>query len=221
MIKILFREKYTILLAALLVHVIISPFMAGAISIGLFLDLTFSLVMFSAVFSISRGSRLPMAASVLLMLPCLFIVWWIYASEAGDEIRLISFILQAVFVLYITVLMGVSILKAPKITRDVISAAIVVYLFVALFFANLYLILEFTYPGSFTLSHEAILEHPEVMRYFSMVTLSTLGYGDISPVSPQAQTMASVQAIFGQFYLAVLIARLVSMHGTRPSQNTE
>ncbi|HCY84590.1 MAG TPA: hypothetical protein DHV36_05580 [Desulfobacteraceae bacterium] len=221
MIKFFFREKYTILLAALLVHVIVSPFMAETVSLGLFLDLTFSLVMLSAVFSVSRGSRVPLVASVLLMLPCLFLVWWIYIAGPLEEIRLVSFILQALFVLYITILMGIYILKAPEITRDVISAAIVVYLFVSLFFANLYLILEFTYPGSFTLAHDAILKHPEVMRYFSMVTLSTLGYGDISPVSPQAQTMASVEAIFGQFYLAVLIARLVSMHGMRPSDDTE
>jgi hypothetical protein len=48
--------------------------------------------------------------------------------------------------------------------------------------------------------------------YFSFVTLCTLGYGDIVPVSPVAQTFSAVEAIIGQLYLAVLVARLVGMH---------
>ncbi len=83
----------------------------------------------------------------------------------------------------------------------------------AVVFAKLYLILEMTYPGSFTISHDAILKDPGILRYFSMVTISTLGYGDISPVSSQARSMASMEAILGQIYLTVLIARLVSVFG--------
>ena len=213
MLKFLAREKYSILLAAVLVNVIAAPFMPSSVSLELFMDITFTIVMFGAVFSISKGRKAPLAVSVTLMLPCLFFIWWTYFYTHHENILLVSAVLQALFILYISFLIFISILQAPKVTPDVISGAIVVYLFGAVFFAKLYLILELTYPGSFTVPHEAILKDPGILRYFSMVTISTLGYGDISPVSSQARSMATVEAILGQVYLAVLIARLVSIYG--------
>ena len=89
--------------------------------------------------------------------------------------------------------------------RDVVSAALAVHLFSAMLFAKLYLMLELAYPGSFSISHETIRDNPGLLKYFSMVTLSTLGYGDLSPVNDKSQTLASMEAIFGQIYLAVLM----------------
>ncbi len=213
MFKFLVREKYSILLLAVLVNVIAAPFIPSAMSLELFMDITFTIVMFGAIFTISKGQKAPFALSIVLMLPCLFFIWWTYLYAHHENILLASSILQALFMLYISFLIFISILQTPKVTLDVISSAIVVYLFGAIFFAKLYLILELTYPGSFTISHDVILKDPSILRYFSMVTISTLGYGDISPVSSQARSMASVEAILGQVYLAVLIARLVSVFG--------
>ena len=213
MFKILIREKYTILLCTVLLNAIAAPFFTRTVGLELFLNLTFSLVMLTAVFSLSRGGKTPLAASIFLMLPCLFFIWWTYFYSSKGNMMLVSAVFEAFFMMYIALLIVISIFRSPRITHDVISAAIVVYLFVALVFNKLYLILEISFPGSFSVSHAAIMEKPGLLRYFSMVTLSTLGYGDISPVSPKAQAMASVEAIFGQVYLAVLIARLVSLYG--------
>ncbi len=134
-------------------------------------------------------------------------------TQEGQGARLASVSLQALFIVYMAWIIFMNILNSPRVSRDVIAAAVVVYLFVALFFSKFYLILELTYPGSFSVAHEVLIKDPGILRYFSMVTISTLGYGDVSPISSQARSIAGVEALVGQIYLAVLIARLVSMHG--------
>ncbi|MCG8686383.1 MAG: ion channel [Desulfobacterales bacterium] len=221
MFRFFIREKYTILLVMLFLNVIAAPFFSRAMSVELFLDVTFTMVMISAIFSISKGKKAPLAVSVLLMLPCLFFIWWIHFYTPIGNMRVVSICLQALFVVYVSMLIVVSIFHASRVNRDVISAAIVVYLFISVFFYKIYLILELTSPGSFTVSHAEILSKPGLLRYFSLVTLSTLGYGDISPVTPEAQAIASIEAIFGQIYLAVLVARLVSIFGATAPGKTE
>ena len=97
------------------------------------------------------------------------------------------------------------------VTRNIIAAALIAYLFIGLFGANVYMLVELIYPGSFSIPHEIILKDPSVFKYFSFVTLTTLGYGDISPVSSQARSLCVLEALVGQIYLTVLIARLVGM----------
>ena len=219
MLRFFVREKFSILLAVSLLNVIVTPFLPRAVSFEFSLDLTFTAVMFFAVFAISKGKKTPLVASVVLMLPCLVFIWWTYFYSFHARVQLVSTILQALFVVYMAWIIFMNILHSPRVNRDVISAAVVVYLFVALFFSKLYLILELTYPGSFSVAHDVLIKDPSILRYFSMVTISTLGYGDILPISSQARTIASVEALVGQIYLAVLIARLVSMHGVESFRN--
>jgi len=213
MFRFFIKEKFTILLVLALVNVIAAPFLPSAVSLELFLDISFTLVILAAVLSVSKGKRISLAGAVGLMLPCLFFIWWTYLFTFHSRVMLASTILQVVFIVYIAFLILLSVLNAPKVNRDVISAALVVYIFIATFFSKLYLMLELNFPGSFSIPHETLMQNPEVLRYFSIVTLSTLGYGDVLPVTAKAQTMAGVEAIVGQIYLAVLIARLVSLHG--------
>jgi voltage-gated potassium channel Kch len=65
-------------------------------------------------------------------------------------------------------------------------------------------------PGAFAAASGALLEHAHY-QYFSIVTLTTLGYGDITPVHPFARSLAMLEALTGQLFPAILIARLVSM----------
>ena len=59
-------------------------------------------------------------------------------------------------------------------------------------------------------------DHEMTNTYYSFITMSTLGYGDISPVTPHAMTASYVLAILGQLYLAILVARLVALYIGRP-----
>jgi hypothetical protein len=71
-------------------------------------------------------------------------------------------------------------------------------------------LLEQAQPGSFLIGEQQT--DPSHFIYYSFVTMSTLGYGDITPISSPARSLSVLTAVVGQFYIAVLIARLVGMH---------
>jgi hypothetical protein len=102
--------------------------------------------------------------------------------------------------------------KSDSVSRDTISAALIGYLLLTLLWANLYFLLELLHPNSFTVTHEMILSDPSILRYFSFVTITTLGYGDITPITSQARSLTVLEAFIGQMYVAVLIARMVGIH---------
>jgi voltage-gated potassium channel len=92
-----------------------------------------------------------------------------------------------------------------------IFAALDVYLLAGLVFGVGYWVLDQTWPGSFVVASGHRFDLPRA-AYFSFVTIATLGYGDIVPVSDPARGLAILEAVAGQMYLAVLVARLVSLY---------
>lgn len=109
--------------------------------------------------------------------------------------------------------------RARRLTIDGIFATVAAYLMVALLFAQLYLLMLTWNPDSFALPVAAadrpshLLQND--MTYFSLVTLATVGYGDILPRSETARMMAMIEAVVGQFYVAVVVAAFVGMFATR------
>lgn len=99
-------------------------------------------------------------------------------------------------------------LGEAKADGDALAGAVFGYFLIALLWSVLFLALESWAPGSVALPEGT--EHPGTdMLYFSLVTLTTLGYGDILPVSPFAKILAGIEAAVGTLYLAVLIGRIV------------
>ena len=108
------------------------------------------------------------------------------------------------------------VLRRGHVTADKIYAAICVYLLIGYAWAFAYSAMEQLNPGSFSASNEPIAMHVYAARspqmgYFSFVTLTTCGYGDIIPRSQAARTFAVLEAVMGQMYLAILVARLVGL----------
>jgi len=108
------------------------------------------------------------------------------------------------------------VLHSGRVTSDKIFAAICVYLLLGFVWTYVYALLDDMQPGSFADSTETgrtdDVAHVTQLRYLSFATLTTLGYGDILPRSSTARTMAVLEAVMGQIYLAVLVARLVGLH---------
>ena len=103
--------------------------------------------------------------------------------------------------------------RASRITLDGILASVVAYQLIGLFFAQVYTLAMLVNPGSLHLpdSIEPSTENFQLeMIYFSFVTLATLGYGDILPDTDFTRSVSIVEAIVGQFYVAVIVAVLVS-----------
>jgi hypothetical protein len=105
------------------------------------------------------------------------------------------------------------IFRTPRVTLDTIFASVAAYMFVSLAFAQTYLLLFLWNPHSFSLPAGTDFQVGTGFRgemiYFSVVTLATLGYGDIVPKTDLARSLAVIEAMIGQFYMAVLVALLV------------
>jgi voltage-gated potassium channel len=109
--------------------------------------------------------------------------------------------------------------RERRLTVDGIFATVAAYLVVALMFAQVYLLMLAWNPDSFTLPVAAADRSPHLlqndMTYFSLVTLATVGYGDILPRSETARMMAMIEAVVGQFYVAVIVAVFVGMYANQ------
>jgi voltage-gated potassium channel len=131
----------------------------------------------------------------------------LYLSEAILWLLLFSFITWHL-------LRGV--LRQREITSETISMSISVYLLLGFTFGLFYILLDHLQPLAFSLGSTPTPISSEqrafpILVYFSLTTLSTVGFGDITPISLQARYAAVAEAITGQFYLAILVARLVGM----------
>jgi hypothetical protein len=125
-----------------------------------------------------------------------------------------SFILIIFHTTIIVVLMRY-IFTAEQVTADIIYAACAVYLLLSFFFVPVYGMLEAAIPGSFVDNTLGSAVHWQQFVYYSLVTLSTAGYGDILPASPWARMLAGLEATVGVLYVAILVARLVSLYEVR------
>ena len=108
------------------------------------------------------------------------------------------------------------VLKTGPVTMDKIFAAVCVYLLIGFAWTFAYALVDALQPGSIAIhvvrTPDNYLLRQRALRYFSFMTLTTVGYGDIVPVSTAARSLAALEAITGQIYLTVLIARLVGLH---------
>lgn len=103
-----------------------------------------------------------------------------------------------------------------RVTTSTICGSISVYLMIGLAWAMIYVLVQLVAPGSFTLGNgEALGDDFERLIGFSFVTLTTLGYGNVVPTTPQADAITTLEALIGQFYMAIIVARLVAMHLTK------
>jgi hypothetical protein len=105
--------------------------------------------------------------------------------------------------------------RAERPTVDGVFAMVVAYLLIAVVFAELYyLLLVWNHEALHLLQPIAEMQPRELrgeLIYYSLVTISTVGYGDVLPVSSAARTLATLEAVVGQFYVAVVVATFVAM----------
>jgi hypothetical protein len=109
------------------------------------------------------------------------------------------------------------VLSSTTVTHDTLAGAMCVYLLLGVIWAMMFALIESVQPGSFLVGGESVADahggqEGEMAQflYLSFVTLTTVGYGDILPTTPVARRVAVLEAVVGQLYVAVLIARLVS-----------
>jgi len=126
-------------------------------------------------------------------------------------------ILGVIVFAYVVAAIFLYLIRQEEVTGDMIMAAASEYILIGIMFTYIYFLLEAVYPGSFSLPHKKL--DRSTFLYFSFVTLTTTGYGDILPVSHQARSFAIFEQVTGQLFVAVLVARLVSLYTARKKEH--
>jgi hypothetical protein len=208
------------LLIFLLLYLVGSPFLEPYPSLALLAHASLSVVLLFSVYTIQKERRHRSFAMILLFLLLVFYWLGIYGilsfSRLGSEL---FFTLYFSFLVYSYVK---QVINVQRVTANLLYATLCLYLIIGLFWGSLYILLEELHPGSYggVLLEKSQGHSVHIYNYFSMVTLTTLGYGDITPQSAGAAALCQMEAIIGQFFTAVLVAWLVGMYiSDRQSQS--
>ncbi len=203
------QNKYTQLLIVLVINFVSAPFLNGIIG-GLFSSAIFlcATVIIVRTFSLHQKLfRLYLGiAGLAFVLETVTRFGW-YSPQGIFSL----FLIQAIYAIYLGVavlLILRDILLCQRITADTIRGGICVYFLIGFVWALLYGIVTSFDPQAFSQPLIGGESYSKVI-YFSFVTLTTLGYGDIIPVSPLATMLTNLEAIIGQMYPAILISILV------------
>jgi hypothetical protein len=213
--EIYFERRFIILFVSLLAVILVTPLVQGFVGIHIVWNIFISAILLSGVHAIS-GRRRNVYIASLLALPMLVSIWSEYFVE-NKYVVIVGTLCGVVFFAYMIVNILLFIYKQDEVTRDLIVGAAVVYLLMAMMWTFIYKVVEMASPGSFTISATDIHERLR-FTYFSLVTITTLGYGDIVPTTGLASALATLEAVVGQLYLVTTVAWLV---GVRVSQSRE
>jgi voltage-gated potassium channel len=209
------------LLVALVALFVSFPFIESLPSGALIESILLTVVLVSALLAIATRRRILIVAA-LLSLPALIGRWLNHYRPdlVPPEVFLIGGI---VFVLFVVGNLLRFVLNAPSVNTEVLCASISAYLLLGLLWTLGYWLIAELIPDAFAFNASTVADRS--MKglnglYFSFITLSTVGYGDITPVSKVARMLAAAEATTGLLYVAVLIARLVALHATRKSNES-
>ena len=208
-----YRGRYMLLTVALLLTVILHPAIEYVFGTDV-QNVLVTLLLLSGLRAIALHPWLfrPLLA---LVLPVVALIW---ISDRSDS-ALLTWASSAVTQLLLTVVMiqvFIDVLRSRRVTVDVIFGSVAVYLLFGVVMAMAYQFGNSISPGSIieSVPAESTLAGPQFKQflYFSFVTLTSVGYGDLTPISQYARSIAMFEGVVGQLYLAILVARLVGIH---------
>ena len=205
-----FQGRFLFLIISLLGYLIVTPLLEGFIGIKLLLGIFTTAIFITAIYAVSR-KKLFFVIGSLLALPMLVSMWSTYLVDI-PTLLLVGNCFGILFFAFAVVNILSFVFKQHEITLDVIHGAIVAYLLIAMMWASIFSLVESLQPGSFAMVKSQIKEGNLPFYYFSFVTITTLGYGDITPATDIARSFAFLEAVVGQIYLVVLVARLVGIN---------
>jgi hypothetical protein len=143
---------------------------------------------------------------------------WILRVIPDLQRRILEMALHIGTFIFLVIAVGVilrHLFERRAVSIDDLLGTLCGYLMAAMAFTNVYGAIELLSPGAFSINTPIAsllanwYQRESLFTYFSLTTLTTMGYGDITPVAPAARSAAVLQAVFGQFYIAVVVAQLV------------
>ena len=210
------KERFLILICLILGTIVLVPILKGFAALRIFLDIFITAIYISMVYTVSHKKR-HLYIGVLLAMAMLISLWLQYFQQSNlvFAIGRICGILLLIMVIINTLAF---IFKSEDVTIEVIYAAMLVYLLMAFMWSFVYVLLVLINSASFNVALNPGQSYQMRFIYYSFVTITTLGYGDITPATELASSFSILEAVVGQLYLVVVVARLVGMHVSSQSR---
>ena len=208
----IYFSRFVFLLISILLLLVVRPFLEAHAPFHVLINVSFSIVLISGVYAVSEKKKRFYAIVSLAVLA--FICFWTGDLLHSKTIETIGEISILLFFFFTVAAILAYLFREKEVTADVIIGSVCGYFLLGLMWAFVYPLLEAAQPGSFTHGGESLTTTGD-FTYFSFVTLTTLGYGDMVPITNQAKSLAIVEAAMGQLYVAILIARLMGIYIAR------
>ena len=216
------RSKFSYLFATQVSLVVLFPHLAKPGLSTVIFRIISALAFVAAVYAVS-DKRVQWITGLLLAVPTAVLNAWVTFHHASSALTVLSLFSTLIFLGFTMIVLLRAVLRTDAVTQDTIYGALSVYFLMAFVWGIAYMLLETLQPGG--LSMDAV-RHPNHTvdwfdcMFYSFVTLTSLGYGDIVPVSAQCRSLSIVEAVSGIMYVAVLVARLVGLYsaGNREAQ---
>ena len=213
------KNGYRNFLLALLALFPTYPFLVSLGPVGQLVELTIGLVVFATGIRATQGRAHQMLKTIV---PCLIVLLFWLLEQAFAHISWIRIFRAIAFILfYLLMIWSISgnVFRSRVISRtEQLYGAICLYLIIGVLFSHIYILIQASNPLAFGCT--SVMCQPDfdlkfrtgVHVYFSFITLTSVGYGDVIPLTPFAGMIATLEAIIGQMYSAIVIARLVGLH---------
>ncbi|HVY55820.1 MAG TPA: ion channel [Thermodesulfobacteriota bacterium] len=192
---------------SILLLLILSALLEGYKYGYLVMNTVSSIVFFVGVYTVGSNRR-KLTVLILLGLPW-FLSEWTFTKSPE------TIFTSVLFFIFVTITILEHILKSEEVTIDTLYAAVCVYLLLGIMWTSIYGFLEYIHPGAVFKSSTGDVNskmNTNELLYYSYTTLTTLGYGDITSVTPLGRILSVLEAVFGQLYIAFLVARVVSIY---------
>lgn len=222
LLKVIRRSRYLLLLIALSILLVAYPFWARDIIGVATFDLMLWGVLLGGLWALHRERKLLRIALALAVIVFLAnVATYLFPTP---EAVLVSCLLDLALLVYVTTIILSHVVEEGRVDSDRIFGAVCGYLLIGLTWALVYGALDIIQPGSFHPGGPPLLPASGAAEpaphfadmdpfiYYSLVTLSTLGYGDIVAVTRAARSLSALEAVVGQLYVAVVVARLIGLH---------
>ena len=197
------KSRFIYIIFAIILVLLVNPFIRPLGLIGhLFSTLLLSMIPLASAYAMTEDRK--KAIIVLLIAAPFVILDGLNVFFINRPLMVVAFGFGTILYFYIVVLLVIKLLSIRVITAELIFCAISIYLLIGIMWAGIYSVLEGISPGSFSETTDLL--------YFSFVTLTTVGFGDVAPLSVLSRRLAVFEAAMGSIYMAVIIAMIVGRY---------
>jgi hypothetical protein len=200
------KSRFIYIIFAIMLVLMVNPFIRPLGLMGHIISTLFiAMIPLSCAFAITGDRK---QAIIILLIAAPFVILEGFTFFFTDRLlSVVAISFATILYFYIVFLLVKNLLSIRVVTADLIYCAISIYLLIGIMWAGIYNVVEGVSPGSFSGTSETV-----DLLYFSFVTLTTVGFGDVVPLSVLGKRLAVFEAAMGSIYMAVIIAMIVGRY---------